>query len=232
MYAITKIVCRKASAIGRVIMCFQLIVSCQIWSAVTHGSFKLERGLACIKYAFTNNTFHGANMGPTWVLSAPCWPHEPCYQGCANPHSVLLSCVNVEIWRGVRSTINISSTQGLGEESWRYLCFHSFYGEYVLNTIFSEINSFLSHGSRTNREVTAELRLFLWMWILSGKKLKSSKREMNLIKFPATKEILMHLMMIECFGGQKPRTIRKISVVKIIFIGDIKNLLVYMLCIW
>ena len=26
----------------------------------------------------------GANMGPTWVLSAPdgppCWPHEPCYQ--------------------------------------------------------------------------------------------------------------------------------------------------------
>ena len=25
---------------------------------------------------------HGANMGPTWVLSAPCGPHEPCYQGC------------------------------------------------------------------------------------------------------------------------------------------------------
>ena len=24
---------------------------------------------------------HGASMGPTWVLSAPCWPHEPCYQG-------------------------------------------------------------------------------------------------------------------------------------------------------
>ena len=22
-------------------------------------------------------------MGPTWVLSAPCWPHEPCYQGCS-----------------------------------------------------------------------------------------------------------------------------------------------------
>ena len=20
-------------------------------------------------------------MGPTWVMSAPCWPHEPCYQG-------------------------------------------------------------------------------------------------------------------------------------------------------
>ena len=24
---------------------------------------------------------HEADMGPTWVLSAPCWPHEPCYQG-------------------------------------------------------------------------------------------------------------------------------------------------------
>ena len=24
---------------------------------------------------------HGANMGPTWVLSVPWWPHEPCYQG-------------------------------------------------------------------------------------------------------------------------------------------------------
>ena len=23
---------------------------------------------------------HGANMGPTWVLLAPCWPHDPCYQ--------------------------------------------------------------------------------------------------------------------------------------------------------
>ena len=24
---------------------------------------------------------HGANMGPTWVLTAPYGPHEPCYQG-------------------------------------------------------------------------------------------------------------------------------------------------------
>ena len=26
---------------------------------------------------------HGANMGPTWVLSAQDGPHEPCYQGCS-----------------------------------------------------------------------------------------------------------------------------------------------------
>ena len=32
-----------------------------------------------------DNKVHGANMGPTWVLSAtrraPCWPYEPCYLG-------------------------------------------------------------------------------------------------------------------------------------------------------
>ena len=25
-------------------------------------------------------------MGPTWDLSAPCWPHEVCYQGCHKRH--------------------------------------------------------------------------------------------------------------------------------------------------
>ena len=38
---------------------------------------------------------HGANMGPTWVLSAPdgpkCWPHEPCYQGIQMDTSYLAS---------------------------------------------------------------------------------------------------------------------------------------------
>ena len=28
-----------------------------------------------------DNKFHGANMGPTWVLSAPDGSHEPCYKG-------------------------------------------------------------------------------------------------------------------------------------------------------
>ena len=36
-------------------------------------------------FNFQNINFHGANMGPTWVLSAPCWPHEPCYQGSFRP---------------------------------------------------------------------------------------------------------------------------------------------------
>ena len=30
---------------------------------------------------FPDSKIHGANMGPTWVLLAPCWPHEPYYQG-------------------------------------------------------------------------------------------------------------------------------------------------------
>ena len=31
---------------------------------------------------FPDSKVHGANMGPTWVLSAPGGPHEPCYLGC------------------------------------------------------------------------------------------------------------------------------------------------------
>ena len=36
----------------------------------------------------TDSKVHGANMGPTWVLSAPYGPHEPCYQGM----HVLFTC--------------------------------------------------------------------------------------------------------------------------------------------
>ena len=32
-------------------------------------------------WGFPDSKVHGANMGPTWVLSAPCWSHEPWYQG-------------------------------------------------------------------------------------------------------------------------------------------------------
>ena len=31
--------------------------------------------------ASPNSKVHGAIMGPTWVLSTPDGPHEPCYQG-------------------------------------------------------------------------------------------------------------------------------------------------------
>ena len=30
---------------------------------------------------YPDSNVHGANMGPTWVLLAPCWPHEPCFLG-------------------------------------------------------------------------------------------------------------------------------------------------------
>ena len=41
--------------------------------------------LKVIKYdiygSAPDNKVQGANMGPTWVLSAPDGPHVPCYQG-------------------------------------------------------------------------------------------------------------------------------------------------------
>ena len=30
---------------------------------------------------YPESKVHGANMGPTWILSAPDGPHEPCYLG-------------------------------------------------------------------------------------------------------------------------------------------------------
>ena len=36
-----------------------------------------------------NRKVHGANMGPTWALSAPDGPHEPCCQGWSARYSWL-----------------------------------------------------------------------------------------------------------------------------------------------
>ena len=45
-------------------------------------SFVLEiRPWLRIRDAYSDSKVHGANMGPTWVLSAPDGPHVPCYQG-------------------------------------------------------------------------------------------------------------------------------------------------------
>ena len=46
-----------------------------------------ERSISQLTVAIhPDNKVHGANMGPTWVLSAPdgphVRPHEPCYRGC------------------------------------------------------------------------------------------------------------------------------------------------------
>ena len=35
--------------------------------------------------AYPDSKIHGANMGPSWVRSAPDGPHEPCYQGSYDP---------------------------------------------------------------------------------------------------------------------------------------------------
>ena len=41
----------------------------------------LKHCLSC-SINIPDSKVHGVNMGPTWVLSTPCWPHKPCYQGC------------------------------------------------------------------------------------------------------------------------------------------------------
>ena len=60
--------------------CVSRRVKCQI-DPVQSISLKLILPLIRPMDKDTDSKIHGANMGPTWALSAPCWPHEPCYQG-------------------------------------------------------------------------------------------------------------------------------------------------------
>ena len=78
---------------------FELIM-CYMWGKIVHQStFQIEtsfkfwnkKGTYFIAWSgsvvwgyvwnLPDSKVHGANMGPTWVLSAPDGPHEPCYQG-------------------------------------------------------------------------------------------------------------------------------------------------------
>ena len=67
--------------------CNKMCTSIFIMADICHKVMGLWYGRAvrCL-YNTPDNKVHGANMGPTWVLSAPdgppcwppCWPHEPC----------------------------------------------------------------------------------------------------------------------------------------------------------
>ena len=41
---------------------------------------------------------HGAHLGPVGPRWAPCWPHEPCYQGCVIPQIVALGAPRGLVW--------------------------------------------------------------------------------------------------------------------------------------
>ena len=46
---------------------------------------------------YPDNKIHGADMGPTWVISAPDWPHEPCWQ-CTWVLKIRLQNQNGQVW--------------------------------------------------------------------------------------------------------------------------------------
>ena len=50
-------------------------------------------GVFCEYKVCPDSKGHGADMGPSWVLSAPAGPHEPCYLGgfCSESITVVLS---------------------------------------------------------------------------------------------------------------------------------------------
>ena len=55
-----------------------MIGSTKAWFSIYHDSINY---IATVIKSRPPIAVHGANMGPTWVLSAPDGPHELCYQG-------------------------------------------------------------------------------------------------------------------------------------------------------
>ena len=60
------------------------------YSMALHMSYQWHwwRGLTVNLQNSPDSKVHGANMGSIWVLSAPFWPHEPCYRG----HNIPCPC--------------------------------------------------------------------------------------------------------------------------------------------
>ena len=49
------------------------------WEIKFNGLSRIADSNVCVIHP--DSKVHGANMGPTWGLSVPYGPHEPCYQG-------------------------------------------------------------------------------------------------------------------------------------------------------
>ena len=58
-----------------------------------------------------DSNVHGTNIGPTWFLSAPDGPHDPCYQGCKYTHTHTLNI------RQQQDTISLGQIPGLKESN-------------------------------------------------------------------------------------------------------------------
>ena len=68
---------------------------------------------------YPENKVHGAHLGPVGPRRAPCWPHEPCYQGTVACWSAVLWVeiagpllylhYSICLWKNYTSSSNISS---------------------------------------------------------------------------------------------------------------------------
>ena len=67
----------------------------EVWIHPLHNSMK--NNLHSTTRFNRDSKAHGANMGLTWVLSAPCWAHEPYYQGrCDCPSASKATLMNMD----------------------------------------------------------------------------------------------------------------------------------------
>ena len=79
--------------------------------------------MVCLHFVVPDSKVHGANMGPTWVLSAPdCspyWPHEACYQGCHAYMDEWIAVIHSArvIWPEKYKAIRITSHEAMASQT-------------------------------------------------------------------------------------------------------------------
>ena len=66
-----------------------------VYSGSEHHQFNSPRLVKCEACFHKSRGQHGAHLGPVEPRWAPCWPHEPCYQGkfCLCHCDVLPNCI-------------------------------------------------------------------------------------------------------------------------------------------
>ena len=102
---LTQAVWKWQPGVYRCIICDRYCVNERLWSISNMIDFQKKYWQEPLPFVSPKSFYfekipdskvHGANMGPTWVLSAPWWtpwwPHEPCYQGYNETMFHLCNC--------------------------------------------------------------------------------------------------------------------------------------------
>ena len=103
---------------------------------------------------------HGANMGPTWDLSAPDGPHESCYQGCLQNETTwfttLIADVHAQITIVTCTTENSNAYLVICQQQPRYTPIHPGFVFHLFTTLIDD-GSVKKTFLRSTQDVSSQI---------------------------------------------------------------------------